>query len=213
MEYAANKSLKAVLERVRCGSPPPFWSATGKSILICGIALGMRYIHWKRFIHRDLKPGNILINENGHALISDFGTVCSPDLTPTPETGTVQYAAPEMLREGIECTAAVDVFSFGSIVYEIVTGKPVFDTSLALPIVRQLSAGEMPEVADSCGWRMRDLIRSCWSMKPESRPSFHSIVWGFQASGFEVVPEGRSDLIKAYVDGVCDWEANEHIMP
>jgi serine/threonine protein kinase len=107
---------------------PGFWNATGKGIIITGIVLGMKYIHSRGYIHQDLKPDNIMINEHGQALIGDFGA-CRPkneDCTPVPEAGTVHYAAPELYDDRIRPTPTVDVFSFGLILYEILVGVPVF---------------------------------------------------------------------------------------
>jgi serine/threonine protein kinase len=61
-EYAGNRSLATVLARTLNGDPPSFWTPTGKAIIICGIALGMKCVHGRGFIHGDLKPGNILMN-------------------------------------------------------------------------------------------------------------------------------------------------------
>jgi serine/threonine protein kinase len=168
----------------------------------------MRYIHAKGYIHRDLKPDNILISSEGKALISDFGTVCreSSDETPTPDTGTVNYAAPERFQEEIPCTNSVDVFSFGSIIYEILTEKPVFPSSLPpFHVMKLLFEGQMPVVPDSCGY-LQQLIRRCWSRTPESRPSFYSILHEFANQGFAVVPGSNPRQVRQYVEAVCKWE-------
>jgi TPR repeat protein len=209
-EFAGNNSLEKVLERVKWGGAPSFWTPTGKAIIICGIALGMRYIHSKGFIHRDLKPGNILIDGYGHSLISDFGTVWSQsyDTTLIPDTGTLHYAAPEMVYEDRGCTAKVDVFSFGSILFEILSEKPVFGASLRpFPIMRELLSGHMPAIPDVCGSRMQDLIRRCWLMDPELRPSFDAIIREFSNNRFDVVPGAQLRRVREYVEGVCKWEA------
>jgi abelson tyrosine-protein kinase 1/abelson tyrosine-protein kinase 2 len=93
-EIAENGSLKDILEKVRCETRFPFWNPTGKAILICGIALGMRFVHSKGIIHGDLKPSNILLNDRGEPLMSDFGSSRfeSNDYTLTQTDGTV-YAS------------------------------------------------------------------------------------------------------------------------
>jgi serine/threonine protein kinase len=208
-EFAGNRSLERVLERARWGGAPSFWTPTGRAIIVCGIALGMRYIHSKGFIHRDLKPANILIDGNGHALISDFGTACrqSYDTTLTADTGTVHYAAPEMFYEDRGCTTKVDVFSFGSILFEILLEKPVVGRSvLTFPIMRELLAGRMPPVPEACGARMQNLIQRCWSMRPELRPSFDAIIREFANNRFDIVPGAELGRVRDYVEGVSKWE-------
>jgi serine/threonine-protein kinase len=107
-----------------------------------------------------LKPSNILVNGKGHALIGDFGTsrIVSDDATASGGNGTVCYTAPELCQEGTECTSKSDVFSFGLILYEILTGKPVFDPSeLPLPILKPLRARDLPRVPAQHGSFMKEL--------------------------------------------------------
>jgi serine/threonine protein kinase len=156
-----------------------------------------------------LKPSNVLINGRGEAIIGDFGTSRSEsnDNGLMPDCGTVHYAAPEMFRENGECTEKVDVFSFGTVLYEIVTGSPVFPTSMfAFPVVRKVLSGEMPSLPDKCGHRMQELIRRCWSMNPECRPSFDEIMTEFRTEMFELLPGADSSRLGNYVRGGEDWE-------
>jgi serine/threonine protein kinase len=208
MEFAENRSLACVLDHVSGGAAPSFWNPTGKAIIICGIVLGMRLVHSKGYIHRDLKPGNILIGANGRSLIADFGIACyeSADTTLTPEVGLAAYSAPEMFFEG-PYTAKVDVFSFGSIFYEILTEKRVFPMGFPLlPLRRMLLDGEMPPIPGEYGRRMQELIRRCWSPSPDSRPSFQSILEAFVDAEFDIVPDSHPVVVREYVDGVCRWE-------
>jgi serine/threonine protein kinase len=209
MEYAPNGSLKSVLKKVRFGQIPRFWDPTAVGKIICGIVLGMRFVHSQSFIHRDLKPSNILINEQGEAMIADFGTSRSEydDGTLTGDTGTAHYAAPEMYREdGI--TNKVDVFSFGLILYEILVGRAVFRSSKApRRVMNRVLGGEMREIPDRVGNVMKSLIARCWSQKAEDRPSFDDIFKEFQTNNFAVFPGGSSQKIFEYARSVLDWEA------
>jgi serine/threonine protein kinase len=214
-EYAENGSLESVLKRVRGGQIPPFWNPTGIGIIICGIVLGMRFVHSSGFIHRDLKPGNILLNKHGEALIADFGTT-RPDQynsTPTPETGSVHYAAPEQFQDEFECTKKVDVFAFGSIVYEILVGSAVFPSSMEpFPVMRLLLKGEMPRIPERCGTFMKNLIPRCWSMTPERRPSFDEILNEFQAVNLEITIGADYQRIRHFLTGVLAWEARSSLI-
>jgi serine/threonine protein kinase len=210
-EYAENGSLASVLKRATRNPKPSFWTPTGKAIAICGIVLGMRDIHSRGLIHRDLKPGNIFISADGHSLIGDFGTSRFEfdDATLTSDTGTPHYAAPELFQETTPYTTKVDVFSLGSVMYEIILGFPVFPSSLQpFPIMRQVLAGDMPPVPIECGKFMQGLIRRCWAKNPEERPSMHEIFNEFQSNQFEIVPGAMSDTVREYVLGVIAWETS-----
>jgi serine/threonine protein kinase len=202
MEFAENRCLASVLDRVRCGAAADYWSPTVKGIIICGIVLGMKFMHAKGYIHRDLKPANILINGRGEALISDFGTVRPEtcDSTLTSRCGTVHYAAPECFIEDADCTERVDVFSFGSILYEVLTERAAFPASMSpFDIIRLFQGGKMPAIPDSCGSFMQQLITACWSRDPDLRPSFHRILESFQNADFKIVPKASPTLIRRYV--------------
>jgi serine/threonine protein kinase len=209
-EYAANRSLEYILERVRYGSPPAFWTPTGRSIIIVGIALGMRFVHSRGYIDRDLKPSNILINNRGWALISDFGSsrLARDDHTPTADTGTVQYAAPELFVEGVVCTPQADVFSFGSVLYEILTGAPVFPSSeLHFPIIRRLRARDFPRLSAEHGPEMQNLIDRCWCQRPGDRPSFDCLLSEFRGMGYGFISGADSAAVGAFVEGIVKWES------
>jgi aurora kinase len=208
-EYMANGSLDRVFDQVRRGEPPAFWNATGIGILICGIVLGMRYIHMCGVIHRDLKPGNILLNEKGHPLIGDFGgsRLESDEATPSGECGTVCYAAPEQYVENAVQTAKMDVFSFGLIVYELLVGSPVFSPSDSpFTVIRRLRDEDLAEIPVSCGSMMGDLISRCWRRNPEDRPSFDEIFSQFRAHGFNIVANAVSGEIEDFCDAILEWE-------
>jgi serine/threonine protein kinase len=172
-------------------------------IIICGIVLGMRYVHLEGYIHCDLKPESILIDGDGCPLITDFGSCReSEDGTFTPEGGTLRYAAPEMFQDDVRCTSNVDVSAFGSIVSEILTGRAVIAASLhPLPSFRR-SNGDMPTIPESCGRRIQQLIRRCWSLPTEFRPSFHSISAEFGTAGFYILPGAAIGRVREFVESI-----------
>jgi serine/threonine-protein kinase len=214
-EFAESGSLADVMKRAKRGAVPAFWNPTGKGIIVSGIVLGMIFVHSHNCIHRDLKPSNIMINGLGRPLIGDFGASRYDDneSTQTPETGTVHYAAPELFQDIVPYTKKVDVFSFGSILYEILIGSPVFDPDeQPFPVMRQLFLGNMPAIPDSCGKFMQQLIPRCWSKNWESRPSFPDILNEFRMNDFAVFPESDSNLIREYICGILAWEAQDTLM-
>jgi serine/threonine protein kinase len=211
MDFAENRSLCDVLQKVNSGAIPHLWDPTRIGIIICGIVLGMRFIHSRGIIHRDLKPSNILLNIRWHPWIADFGASCpaSGDWTPTGETGTLHYAAPEMFQEVAECTPKCDVFSFGLVLYEILTKMPVFPRSeTPFEVIRRLRARDFPEIPPTCGRLMKALISQCWQTNPEDRPSFEQIFAWFQQHDFAVVPGANCAAISDFCRQVLAWEAN-----
>ncbi|KAG7277231.1 hypothetical protein CRUP_015279, partial [Coryphaenoides rupestris] len=143
--FMANGS---VLDRLACmdDSPPLTWSR--RCLIATGSARGLDYLHDNHHVHRDIKrqfrhvTGNILLDENFAAKISDFGlTRASPthSLT-TMQTervvGTRAYMAPEALRGQI--TPKSDVFSFGVVLLEILSGLPPVDESRESPCLMEL---------------------------------------------------------------------------
>jgi serine/threonine protein kinase len=208
MEYASNGSLGQVLKRAKTLDIPQFWNPTGISIIVCGIVLGLRFVHSRGFIHRDLKPSNILINDKGWALISDFGIARleSSPKTATGDAGTIQYAAPEMFEEGDQ-TTKIDVFAFGLVLYEILLGRPVFSLSQTpYEIMRHIIGGEMPAIPDRVLPVIKQVIEGCWSLNPNQRPSVDDILHAFRSVNYEIVPGADRDEVSSYVRGVRDWE-------
>ncbi|KAF7701973.1 interleukin-1 receptor-associated kinase 4 [Silurus meridionalis] len=126
--FMSNGSL---LDRLACleGSSPLSWQIRGAIAL--GTARGLEYLHQHNHIHRDVKSGNILLDESFVPKISDFGlTRASVKLSCTTVfteriVGTTAYMAPEALRG--EITPKSDVFSFGVVLLEILSGLPPVD--------------------------------------------------------------------------------------
>ncbi|KAI5056384.1 hypothetical protein GOP47_0028202 [Adiantum capillus-veneris] len=118
----------------RGGLSPLSWKS--RLSIVLDVARGLEYLHGlaqSRFIHRDLKPSNILLDENLRAKISDFGLM---RLVPEGEqqsvqtlvAGTIGYLAPEYANTG-HITTKGDVFSFGVVIMELITGQPAVDKS------------------------------------------------------------------------------------
>uniref|UniRef100_A0AAQ6A3Q6 Interleukin-1 receptor-associated kinase 4 n=1 Tax=Amphiprion ocellaris TaxID=80972 RepID=A0AAQ6A3Q6_AMPOC len=121
----------SLLDRLACleGSPPLSWHQ--RCLIAEGTARGLEYLHCNHHVHRDVKSANILLDENFVAKISDFGlTRASANQTSTTMmteriVGTCAYMAPEALRG--EITPKSDVFSFGVVLLEILSGLPPSD--------------------------------------------------------------------------------------
>lgn len=143
------------------------------------IASGMRLLHSVKVVHRDLKPANVLLDEQWNACVADFGTsrLMSADDTRPLESlvGTTPYMAPEMFVEGKTYTEKVDVYSFGIMLLEIVTGEDAWSGVKTWDIPDLVIDGKRPPLP-KLSKQLGDLITSCWHHNPKKRPSFRNVL-------------------------------------
>jgi serine/threonine protein kinase len=209
LEFAPNGSLHDLLSGAHPGLREFLGSSTATAKVICRLVLGMRYVHSKGIIHRDLKPSNILFDEHWRPKIIDFG-MSRRELSPSPaaaDTGTVWYAAPEQLVGGGRHTTKIDVFSFGHILYQILTGQAVFGPlDTVTSVQKRIREDSLPILPDRFGSLMQGLIHRCWSELPTSRPSFDAIFQEFKECGFAILPDADSEAIKRSVDEILALE-------
>ncbi|XP_050234702.1 serine/threonine/tyrosine-protein kinase HT1-like [Mercurialis annua] len=147
------------------------------------IARGMEYIHSQGVIHRDLKPENVLIDQDLHAKIADFGSSCleadcnkSSSSARVEIAGTYRWMAPEVIEQKGGGTKA-DVYSFGLILWQLVTGRTPFEDLEGFQVLFAVVNKDLrPVIPEDCCPALRDLIERCWSKKPCKRPEFRLIV-------------------------------------
>ncbi|MDR0902326.1 MAG: protein kinase [Opitutaceae bacterium] len=135
--------------------------------LVAKLARAVFHAHRRGVIHRDLKPGNILLDAAGEPYVADFGIakiVGEHDhpATATLALGTPAYLAPELARGGpVEITTAVDIYGLGAIFYELLTGRPPATGSSPLEILRQVAQGAPPAPHTLVPALSRDLSAVC----------------------------------------------------
>lgn len=137
-------------------------------------AQGMAYLHSLNpiMIHRDLKTTNLLVDRGMNVKICDFGlSRYQADDKIMSAVGTVQFAAPEVLRHEMY-TEKADLFSFGTVLWELFARRTIFEGMPQLSVYKSVVDGEMPEVGEKCDKRYAKLVRDCWRLDGNKRPSF-----------------------------------------
>jgi serine/threonine-protein kinase len=149
--------------------------------LAAQVAAALAEAHELGVIHRDLKPDNILLRAEGGRLdtrLTDFGVariLNTPSMTtPNAVVGTPHYMAPEAFH-GTTASPATDVYALGVVLYELVTGRPPYDSDSIPDLMRRHMEGDPPRppgIADPI-W---EVIASCMATKPRLRPSAAELV-------------------------------------
>ena len=129
--------------------------------------------HEAGLVHRDIKPGNLLITPDGQVKITDFGIARVADqvaLTATGQVmGTVQYLAPEQAT-GKPATPSTDIYSLGIVAYEALAGKRPFTGESQMAIAMAQINQAPPSLPAEIDQRVANLVMSCLAKKPNQRP-------------------------------------------
>ena len=166
MEYVEGASLKDLIAR---------GLSAGEAIeIVRQVLAGARFAHSRGIIHRDLKPQNVLVDREGRARVADFGIARAgpSEITQTGSVlGTAQYLSPEQ-AQGLETTAASDLYSIGAVLYEALTGQVPFDASTAVAIaLKQVSEQPRPpsEVNPNIPPALDAVVLKALAKEPENR--------------------------------------------
>jgi serine/threonine protein kinase/tetratricopeptide (TPR) repeat protein len=149
--------------------------------LMAKVARAVQYAHVQGILHRDLKPGNVLLDARGEPLVSDFGLAkwldTSSDLTRTLTIfGTPGYIAPEQAQgPARNLTPTADVYSLGAILFDLLTGRPPFLGEHALTVIQQASEKPAPKLRSLAPHANRDLETICAKcLERDPRARYHS---------------------------------------
>ena len=194
-ELVEGDNVKELVER---GGPLPVRRALELGL---EVARALAFAHGQGIVHRDVKPQNVLLNDEGHAKVTDFGIAHSLNTLSNTQTGTVlgtsHYIAPEQAR-GEHVDAQTDIYSFGVVLYELLTGELPYSGDNFLTVAMKHVNEPTPSVFDrrpDTPLRLASLIERCMAKSPADRP----------ASMDDVV--GELEACRAELDGKDGGEA------
>ncbi|KAF7023608.1 hypothetical protein CFC21_036091 [Triticum aestivum] len=178
-EYMANGSLRQALQRHE-----KIFDRRRRLLIVMDVAFGMEYLHGRNIVHFDLKSDNLLVNlrdpQRPICKVGDLGLskVKCQTLISGGVRGTLPWMAPELLNGSSNLVSEkVDVFSFGIVMWELLTGEePYADLHYGAIIGGIVNNTLRPLVPESCDPQWRSLMEQCWSAEPTERPSFTEVV-------------------------------------
>ncbi|KAF8441371.1 kinase-like domain-containing protein [Boletus edulis BED1] len=164
-------------------------SGSQKHRLLWDIAVGLRYLHSQGVIHGDLHSGNILIDDDGTACITDFGLSFIRDFLGTPYLksgicGGVHFADPALVQRAYRSqdnmfypTEPCDIYSFGGLMLHILSGKKPYDGISSQKVFVTVLDGERPQIPNKgmTQWHKKLILR-CWDHDESTRPSADGLV-------------------------------------
>ncbi|KAF9779332.1 kinase-like domain-containing protein [Thelephora terrestris] len=177
-------SLQFVSEWMPNGTLTEYINKKPGANRLLDVAEGLNYLHANHTSHGDLKGPNILVDDDGHACLTDFGFASivrglSSIFVSKVEGYTARWAAPEVLWSGGKITREADLFAFGMVAVEVFTGDYPFGRKLPDGIATtKVMDGERPERPQDPGltdslWNM---TRDCWQQDPAHRPAITKVV-------------------------------------
>ncbi|XP_075643037.1 RAF-like serine/threonine-protein kinase 24 isoform X2 [Castanea sativa] len=194
-EYMVNGSLRNALQKNEKNL-----DKRKRLLIAMDVAFGMEYLHAKNIVHFDLKSDNLLVNlRDSHRPICKVGDlglskVKCQTLISGGVRGTLPWMAPELLNGSSSLVSEkVDVFSFGIVLWELLTGEePYADLHYGAIIGGIVSNTLRPPIPESCDSDWRSLMEKCWSAEPSERPSFTEIANELRSMEAKLPPKGQN---------------------
>jgi serine/threonine protein kinase len=173
MEYLDGESLEDLLNRKK---RLPFSRILS---FLTQIAAGLAYAHDQNIVHRDIKPANVFVQKDDQVKLLDFGLACESGKIDIDQTGTVHYMAPEQI-EGDPVDHRSDVYSFGILAYEMITGQKPFSSDNLMDVMNMHKKTAIPDpqhLVPDLPDLISDLIFKACAKAPSLRfDSMHEVV-------------------------------------
>lgn len=201
MELVPGQPLSAIIEHEQVLSPDRTLS------IIAQTARALSVAHAQGLVHRDVKPGNLLITPEGRVKVTDFGIARLADQVPLTQTGqvmgTAQYLAPEQAT-GQTATGSSDIYSLGVIGYECLSGHRPFSGESQIAIALAQVNDAPPPLPESLPTPVRALLMSMLAKDPKNRPA-NAIKL---AEAAEAIRNGDVSAARAAVPGMLLFDAD-----
>ncbi|KAJ8504707.1 hypothetical protein OPV22_005593 [Ensete ventricosum] len=168
LEYVSGGSIHKLLQEYGPLGEPAIRSYTQQ------ILSGLAYLHAKNTVHRDIKGANILVDPNGRVKLADFGMAkhITGQSCPLSFKGSPYWMAPEVIKNSNGCNLAVDVWSLGCTVLEMVTSKPPWSQYEGIAAMFKIgNSKELPPIPDHLSVDGKDFIGKCLQRDPSKRPT------------------------------------------
>ena len=201
MELVPGQPLSSIIEHEQVLSPDRTLS------IIAQTARALSIAHAQGLVHRDIKPGNLLITPDGRVKVTDFGIARLADQVPLTQTGqvmgTAQYLAPEQAT-GQTATGSSDIYSLGVIGYECLSGHRPFSGESQIAIALAQVNDAPPPLPESLPTPVRALLMSMLAKDPKNRPA-NAIKL---AEAAEAIRNGDVSAARAAVPGMLLFDAD-----
>jgi len=198
LEYLENGSLD---DAIFSQNPKVNITDNQMNAIAIGVASGMSHLHALKYMHRDLKPGNVLLDNKCLPRLCDFGLARLDDSVMLSKgAGTPVYMAPELMKGGQKYTQKVDVYAFGIMLAEMSERKRAYTGFQSAEALMSFVSNEngRPTLTSKTPTPLKKLITRCWDKDPENRPTFQFIY--DQLSSGEIIFKGaESQIMKKFV--------------
>lgn len=205
MEFCTGGSLEDALKKYGKDM-----EESERQTILIDAARGMRYLHFKNCIHRDLASRNCLISSEGQVKIADFGLSKTLEKNQKAfkealKEAPLAWLAPECIQRESEFSIKTDVWAFGVVIFEVYNnGGKLFDGEEDTVIIRRIRKANMPTIEEKTKVpSMQQVLSSIWTRKPDDRPDFQKVLELLVAA---LLPIQQEDLKKMQINnlkGVC----------